>query len=84
MCSAAEVKVKVGNFAKNFLPILFQLATRGSTGAENDPPALSEEVRMPVLECVRSYASVTDVKVGVVEFVAAAAAAATAAAAVVV
>ncbi|XP_065184314.1 RRP12-like protein [Sycon ciliatum] len=52
-----EVKAEVADMAKNFIPILFGLATRGM--AENEAAApRNETYRQAVLDCIRAYSSV--------------------------
>uniref|UniRef100_A0AAR2J9F8 Ribosomal RNA-processing protein 12-like conserved domain-containing protein n=1 Tax=Pygocentrus nattereri TaxID=42514 RepID=A0AAR2J9F8_PYGNA len=53
-CETEEQKAEVGRFAKNFLPILFNMYTQQPTPGESDPS------RLAVLDTVRAYLTITD------------------------
>ncbi|XP_066534944.1 RRP12-like protein [Hoplias malabaricus] len=53
-CETEEEKTEIGRFAKNFLPILFNMHTQQPTHEENDPS------RMSVIDTIKAYLSVTD------------------------
>ncbi|KAI4877623.1 hypothetical protein NFI96_022980, partial [Prochilodus magdalenae] len=53
-CETEEEKTEVGRFAKNFLPILFNMHTQQPTPGESD---LS---RLAVLDTIKAYLTVTD------------------------
>uniref|UniRef100_A0A4W4E3U7 Ribosomal RNA-processing protein 12-like conserved domain-containing protein n=1 Tax=Electrophorus electricus TaxID=8005 RepID=A0A4W4E3U7_ELEEL len=53
-CETEEEKAEVGHFAKNFLPILFNVHTEQPKLGENDPS------RLAVLDTIRAYLAITD------------------------
>lgn len=53
-CETEEEKAEVGRFAKNFLPILFNVHTQQPTPGETDPS------RLAVLDTIKAYLTVTD------------------------
>ncbi|KAL6487209.1 hypothetical protein MHYP_G00038350 [Metynnis hypsauchen] len=53
-CETEEQKAEVGRFAKNFLPILFNMYTQQPTPGESDPS------RLAVLSTIRAYLTITD------------------------
>ncbi|GAA6107350.1 RRP12-like protein [Tachysurus ichikawai] len=55
-CDTEEEKAEVGRFAKNFLPILFNVHTQPLAPGESDPS------RLAVLDTIRAYLTVTDPK----------------------
>ncbi|KAG9275329.1 RRP12-like protein [Astyanax mexicanus] len=55
-CETEEEKAEVGRFAKNFLPILFNVHTQQPTPGETDPS------RLAVLDTIKAYLTVTDQK----------------------
>uniref|UniRef100_A0A4W4E205 Ribosomal RNA-processing protein 12-like conserved domain-containing protein n=1 Tax=Electrophorus electricus TaxID=8005 RepID=A0A4W4E205_ELEEL len=56
-CETEEEKAEVGHFAKNFLPILFNVHTEQPKLGENDPS------RLAVLDTIRAYLAITDQRV---------------------
>lgn len=54
---AEEEKEELGRFAKNFLPILFNVHTQQLAPGESDPS------RLAVLDTIRAYLTITDQKV---------------------
>ncbi|KAM9476778.1 RRP12-like protein [Clarias gariepinus] len=56
-CETEEEKAEVGRFAKNFLPILFNVHT------QQPPPRESDPSRLAVLDTIRAYLTITDPKV---------------------
>lgn len=57
---SAESKNELSLYAKNYLPILFNLYT--AEKKEGDPD------KLPILETVRVYLSITDHKVSIVPY----------------
>lgn len=57
---SAESKNELSLYAKNYLPILFNLYT--AEEKEGDPD------KLPILETVRVYLSITDHKVSIVPY----------------
>ncbi|KAK3554266.1 hypothetical protein QTP70_020128 [Hemibagrus guttatus] len=55
-CDTEEEKAEVGRFAKNFLPILFNVHTQQLAPGESDPS------RLAVLDTIRAYLTITDPK----------------------
>uniref|UniRef100_W5L078 Ribosomal RNA processing 12 homolog n=1 Tax=Astyanax mexicanus TaxID=7994 RepID=W5L078_ASTMX len=55
-CETEEEKAEVGRYAKNFLPILFNVHTQQPTPGETDPS------RLAVLDTIKAYLTVTDQK----------------------
>lgn len=55
--AAEEEKAEVGRFAKNFLPILFNVHTQQLAPGESDPS------RLAVIDTIRAYLTITDPKV---------------------
>ncbi|XP_036430036.1 RRP12-like protein [Colossoma macropomum] len=53
-CETEEEKAEVGRFAKNFLPILFNMHTQQPTPGESDPS------RLAALDTIRAYLTITD------------------------
>lgn len=50
-----EERAELARFAKNYLPILFNLYTAD--------PVEGEPLRAPLLDCIRAYLSITETKV---------------------
>lgn len=55
-CETEEEKEEVGRFAKNFLPIMFNVHTQQPTSGQNDPS------RFSVLDTIKAYLAITDQK----------------------
>ncbi|XP_076830227.1 RRP12-like protein [Brachyhypopomus gauderio] len=53
-CETEAEKAEVGRFAKNFLPILFNVHTEQPKAGESDPS------RLAVLDTIRAYLTITD------------------------